>query len=97
MLMSPNLNVNAVLVEQVFESKEMCKWQPNSNQCLAMRAIIIVFITTVHRTMTKCYDPRSQSSIKRLLIKQISIRLNKRAYFLVLWPRPSPFPAIRTD
>lgn len=59
MLMSPNLNVNAILVEQVLQSKEMCKWQTNSYQCLTMRAVIIVFIATIHWTMAKCYDPWS--------------------------------------
>lgn len=59
MLMRPDLDVDAVLVEQRLQPEEMRERQPDADQRFAVRAIVVVVVAAVHRPMAEGDDPRS--------------------------------------
>lgn len=65
-LVRPELQVHAVLVEQRFEREESAERQSGSDERLVVRAVVSVLVRAVHRPMSKRDNPRAQLSVLRL-------------------------------
>lgn len=61
--MGPNLQIDRVIVQQLLQSEDVQEREADPGQSLVMRAVVVVQVAAVHRTVAHDDDPWALRSI----------------------------------